>query len=235
MDRKELNRSIETFIANWPKDFVPSMDDLNFLRQYDKCQDAGLDEEVVFEKVWNTAMKMDEGNPADGTFDGNCLITHGGSGKAISSAPEGISFHVMNDDYYCHVITKCLTSGRSSQNFMRYDFGSIAEYFYVKENTNLPSYDLVLCHPPRKCPYAELDNMEMMANIAEKDARVYYAVRAFDFLSEDGVLMVIVDRADYKRIHDRIVEALFAKNGLGFYFTTPSEAGDEFILKYERL
>ena len=235
MSRELTNRSIESFIANMKEDFVPSTEDLNFLRQYDKCQDAGLNEKVVFDRVWRIAMDMYEGNKAEESFQGNCLVTHGGSGKAITSAPEGISFHVFNDDYYCHEITKRLTSGRISQNFMRYDFGTIAEYFYVKENTSLPSYDLVISHAPRQCPLAELDSNPMMAKVAEKDARVYFAVRAFDFLSEDGTLLVIVPREDYKRVHDKIIEVLHAKNGLGFYFTTPSSTGDEFILKYERL
>jgi hypothetical protein len=233
--REQLNDSIEAFILNKPNDYVYTNSDLNFLRKYDKCEDAGLNEKVVFDKVWSLASKMKEADEAENAFYGNVLVTHGGGGKAITSAPEGISFHVMNTNYFCHEITKALTSGRQSNNFMRYDFGTLAEYFYLGNTDGLPSYDLVISHPPAKCPHAELDHDSLLASEARKNARVYYAVRSFAFVEPQGSLLVIVPREVALKTHEDITDLLFHVEGATFDFDVPSAAGDDFILKYTRL
>jgi hypothetical protein len=233
--REEINASIEAFLLNKPHDYVLTNADLSFLRKYDKCEDAGLNEKVVFDKVWSIASKMKEANTAEDAFYGNVLVTHGGSGKAITSAPEGVSFHVMNNDYFCHEICQALTSGRQSDNFMRYDFGTIAEYFYLGGIDGLPQYDLVLSHAPETCRHAELDHDEVLAAYGRRDARAYYAVRSFAFVEKSGSLLVIVPREVAVKTHETIVELLFHIEGATFDFDVPSEAGDEFILKYTRL
>jgi hypothetical protein len=233
--REQLNESIESFIIRKAHDYVYSIADLNFLYKYDKCEDADLNEAVVFKKVWEIATKMDEGIKAENRFNGDVLITHGGSGKAITSAPRGVSFHIMNHDYFCHEITKALTSGRQKDNFLRYDFGSIAEYFYLGNTNGIPSYDLVISHPPEKCRFAEFDYDELLAKYGEKDARVYYAVRSFAFVKQGGVLLVIVPRKDYIPIHERITELLFHIEGANFDFEVPKITGDDYILKYTRV
>lgn len=233
--KKELNRSIESFIINRPKNYIYTPEDLLFFRKYDKCEDSDLNENVVFKKVWEIASNMDEAIKPQDTFNGDALITHGGSGKAITSAPKGVSFHIMNHDYFCHVITKSLTSGRQSDNFIRYDFGSIAEYFYLGNTNGMPSYDLVISQPPAKCQFAELDYDEMLAKYGEEDARVYYGVRSFAFVRQGGTLMVIVPRKDYIKTHEKIVELLFHLEGAAFDFDVPNIEGDDYILKYTRI
>lgn len=233
--REETNRSIESFILNKGDNYVYSNADLNYLLKYDKCQDAGLDEQVVFSKVWKEAYAMPQGNPADERFEGQVLVTHGGGGKAITSAPLGASFHVFNDDYFCHEVTKALTSGRRADSYMIYDFGTIAEYFYLGNTQALPSFDLVISHAPMRCEFAELDYDEFMAEFGRKNARVYYAVRSFEFLNDEGVLMVIVPREEYIKTHEQIVELLYHTQGISFDFEVPKQAGDDFILKYTRL
>jgi len=235
VDREQLNSSIEAAILNTPHDYVYSMAELNFFRKYDKCEDAGLNENVVFKKVWEMALTMDEGVKPEDRFNGDVLVTHGGSGKAITSAPKGVSFHVMNHDYFCHEITKLLTSGRQRNNFLRYDFGSIAEYFYLGNTNGMPSYDLVITHPPAKCRFAELDYDEDLAKLGEDDARVYYAVRSFAFVRQGGTLMAIVPRDEYIKTHEKIVELLFHIEGATFDFNVPEDAGDDYILKYTRV
>ena len=233
--REETNRSIESFILNKGDKYVYTDADLNFLLKYDKCQDAGLDEEKVFSKVWDRAYDMPQGIKMDKRFFGKVMVTHGGGGKAITTAPLGASFHTFNDDYFCHEVTKALTSGRKVENSMIYDFGSIAEFFYLGNTERLPMFDLVISHPPIRCQYAELDYDEVMAEFGKKNARVYYAVRSFEFLNRDGVLMVIVPREEYIQTHEQIVELLFHTQGPTFDFEVPTQAGDDFILKYQRL
>jgi len=233
--RQRLNKSIESFIINKRSDYVYSIGDLNFLRKYDKCEDAGLNENVVFKKVWELASNMEEEVKPENRFNGDVLITHGGSGKAITSAPDGASFHVMNHDYFCHEITKSLTSGRQKENFLRYDFGSIAEYFYLGNTNGLPSYDLVITHPPAKCRFAELDYDETLAQLGRSDARAYYGVRSFSFVRKGGYLMVIVPREEFRQTHEKIVELLFHIEGATFDFEVPEITGEDYILKYKRI
>ena len=235
ISREEINKSIEAFILLKRHNYVYSLSDLNFLFKYDKCEDADLNEDVVFKKVWDMASEMKDGIKAERRFNGEVLITHGGSGKAITSAPNGASFHIMNNDYFCHEIAKALTSGRQKNNFLRYDFGSIAEYFYIGNTNGLPSYDLVISHPPAKCRFAELDYDEVLAKHGEKDARAYYAVRSFAFVRKGGTLMVIVPREEYIKTHETVVELLFHIEGATFDFNVPEDAGNNYILKYTRV
>ena len=234
-NREDLNKSVESFILNKSHDYVYSISDLIFLRKYDKCEDSDLKEAVVFKKVWEMASKMKEDVAAEDRFNGDVLVTHGGSGKALTSAPEGASFHVMNNDYFCHEITKALTSGRQKDNYVRYDFGTIAEYFYIGNTKGMPSYDLVITHPPAQCRFAEFDFDEVMSQHGEKDARSYYAVRSFAFVREGGTLMVIVPRKEYLQTHERIVGLLFHIEGATFDFDVPQNVGKDYILKYTRV
>ena len=233
--REQQNKSIESFILNKSQNYVYTPADLAFFRKYDKCEDSELNENVVFGKLWQETTSMPQAIEAENRFNGDVLVTHGGSGKALTSAPMGASFHVMNNDYFCHEITRALTSGRQKENFVRYDFGSLAEYFYVGNTSGIPTYDLVITHPPATCRYAELDHDEMMADLGESDARTYYAVRSFAFVRQGGILMVIVPRQEYLKTHEKIVERLFHIEGATFDFDVPVDTGEEFILKYTRV
>jgi|DEB0MinimDraft_3_1074331.scaffolds.fasta_scaffold00001_4 hypothetical protein len=234
-EREKINRSIESAILNKPNNYVYTTSDLIFFQKYDKCEDAGLDEAMVFGKLWDEAFDMIDGNKAENRFDGKVLVTHGGGGKAITSAPQGASFHVFNNDYFCHVITKALTSGRMRENYMNYDFGSIAEYFYLGNTDGLPQYDLVITHPPKQCGLAELDYDESMSEVAQDNARVYFAVRGFSFVKQGGAMMVIVPREEYVEVHEKITNKLVEMEGLSFDFEVPTTTGDDFILKYTRI
>ena len=234
--REDINKSIEAFIKNCPPNYVFTPQDTVFLSQYDKCEDSDLNESTIFKTLWNRAMKMEEGFAAEDRFEGSVLVTHGGSGKAISSAPLGASFHVFNNDYFCHVITQELTSGRSEDNFMNYDFGTIAEYFYVGYLNALPSYDIAISYPPRQCGFAELDFEDEMASIAQTDARVYYAMRSFDLLRNGGRLFLIVKKSDFEEVFRSVIKELAAHRiGVDFDFQAPKLTGDEYLLEFRKL
>ena len=115
MNQKKINQSIEALIMNAPKNYVFNQNDLHLMRRYDKCEDSELNEQFVFGRVWKMLQKDDDYNELTKEFEGKVLVTHGGSGKAITRAPMGASFHVFNDDYFCHVITRALTSGRKTK------------------------------------------------------------------------------------------------------------------------
>ena len=71
--------------------------------------------------------KDDDYNELTKEFEGKVLVTHGGSGKAITIA-HGASFHVFNDDYFCHVITRALTSGKRQKTSCNM-VSAVAEFF----------------------------------------------------------------------------------------------------------
>ena len=119
-------------------------------------------------------------------------------------------------------------------NYMNYDFGSIAEYFYLGNTDGLPQYDLVITHPPKECGLAELDYDESMADVARDNARVYFGVRGFSFVKKGGAMMVIVPREEYMAVHEKIANKL-ALNDESFDFEVPTTSGDDFILKYTRI
>tara|TARA_B100000927_G_scaffold290537_1_gene289669 strand:+ start:695 stop:1390 length:696 start_codon:yes stop_codon:yes gene_type:complete len=231
MTQDELNKSIESLIVNKPENTIFTHSELNYLRKYDKCEDSGLSEAQVFEEVWKRVDRDKRGKE----YTATTLVTHGGSGKAITTAPLGESIHVFNDDYFCHVITRALTSGRMKDVFMNYDFGTIAEYFYLGNSDFLPAYDLVISQPPKHCQFAELDGDEKFASLAKENARIYYAVRAFKFVRKGGALMLIVPRDEFKQSHIEVVNLLFEEEGADFIFQKPHEADGQFILKYNRL
>lgn len=233
MNQKKINQSIESLILNAPENYVFNQNDLHLMRRYDKCEDSELNEQFVFGRVWKMLQKDDDYNELTKEFEGKVLVTHGGSGKAITIAPHGASFHVFNDDYFCHVITRALTSGRKTENFMQYDFGSVAEFFYLNNTDFLPQFDLVISQPPAQCHFARLDGDESLARLAKKDSRAYYAVRGMDFLETGGVLSLILPRRA-RMTTQRLAEDALSRRGVDFV-VEESDRDDQFILNFIKL
>ncbi len=229
----ELNNAIESLILNKPKSQSYSTRELNYIRRYDKCEDEGLDIEETIRQIWDTEQKESPVMVRMGYYGGSCLITHGQSGQSALLSPAGANLTIFNNDYFCHEITKALTSGRHNAS-TTFEFGTIAEYFFLSGKGVYPQYNTIISHPPRRCDMAELDFDENLADVAKEDARIYYGVRAYEFLASKGAMYLIVESKDAPMIHRRIVEHLADLYEENFDFEVLDEDKETSILTYRK-
>lgn len=190
------NEQIENFIDGISEGYDLSTEQLNFLTTYDKCYDEGLGDRLV-RKSWLSCFEdFTEADQTSSSLPIMALVPFLGAGKTILQSPQNVGFHSFNQDYYCHFIAKKTTSGRQIKSYIKFDFGSIAEYFYLYNTTDLPSFDVVLCQPPKKCKLASLDSVNEMASIALNDSRLYYFLRCTNFMRKGSVLIMFIAEKD---------------------------------------
>ena len=229
----ELNKAIESLILNKPESESYSTRELNYIRRYDKCEDEGLDLEATLHEIWKKEQQESPVMVSMGYYGGSCLITHGQSGQSALLAPSGANLTIFNNDYFCHEITKALTSGRPNAS-TTFEFGTIAEYFFLNGKGIYPQYNTIISHPPRQCDMAQLDFDERLADVAQEDARIYYGIRAYEFLASKGAMYLIVDAEDALKIHQRIVEGLAELYEENFDFDVLDGDVETSILRYKK-
>lgn len=232
------NSQIEYFIDSTPKDQELSRDELLFLAKYDKCYDEGVGDRLV-RKTWDSLFDdFVQSNRFSSTLPVKCLVPFLGAGKIVLQSPHNIGFHTFNQDYYCHYIAEKITSGRQVSSWVKYDFGSISEYFMVANSGDFNTFEVVMCQPPKECKLATLDSDNSMATIAMNDARLYYFLRATNFMQKDSILFMFINHNDAEEFMDKI-EAYSFRTAVRVKFDSifiDDDLKNEFIaLKYKAI
>jgi hypothetical protein len=179
---------------------------------------------------------FDESDWTSSSLPVNALIPFLGAGKVILQSPKNVGFHSFNQDYYCHFISKKTTSGRQISSFVKYDFGSIAEYFFLYNTTDVPIFDVVFCQPPKKCKLASLDSVDDMANIALNDARLYYYLRCTNFMKKGSILVIFIAKKDVDSFVENVENYQYRtaiRLDLADVITDSSDDNDFVAIKYK--
>lgn len=202
VDREKLDDEIRQYIDALSENWVFTDYDKNYFSRYCGCEDGRVSKKLI-DFVWaylktrhpqlSNSMAFDDTN-ANTVY---MLHTNLGAGNTLKTAPQR-NLHVtaLNNNYYCHIISKGLFAEREKQEMFVRKFMDISEYFITDFIGDNNKYDIVITQPVLDEEYYK--SVEKDTTYSGRCPCHYYTLRSSFFLKTGGCLISIMphDKAE---------------------------------------